>query len=155
LTVDEEPRDRHVADDRIGQDGWMSHPPECGIGLVLDCADPERLAAFWAPALDYVSLGTAGAYAVLVPDARPGPKLLLQRVPEPKVAKNRMHLDIETPDIDAEAARLEALGARRVRPETLHEHGSTWILMTDPEGNEFCVCDGGAAATAEPTDDTT
>jgi predicted enzyme related to lactoylglutathione lyase len=116
------------------------------IGLVLDCADPERLAAFWGPALDYVNLGSAGAYVALVPDGRPGPKLLLQRVTEPKVTKNRMHLDFEVPDIEAAAERLQALGARRVRAEHMSEHGSSWILMEDPEGNEFCVCDGGSPA---------
>ncbi|HEX6237852.1 MAG TPA: VOC family protein [Acidimicrobiales bacterium] len=131
----------------------MSDNFERGIGLVLDCADPERLAAFWAPALDYVDVGSAGAYGVLVPNGRPGPKLLLQQVPEPKITKNRMHLDIETPDIEAEAARLEALGARRVGPDTIREHGTTWILMTDPEGNEFCVCDAGAGSGAEPSGD--
>ena len=81
---------------------------------------------------------------VLLPDGRPGPKLLLQQVPEPKTTKNRMHLDIDAVDIEAEATRLEALGARRVADDQLHEHGTSWILMTDPEGNEFCVCDGGA-----------
>lgn len=115
------------------------------IGLVLDCADPEALAAFWAPALDYVDLGSAGAYVALVPNGRPGPKLLLQRVSEPKAVKNRMHLDIEVADIEAEAQRLTSLGAIRVRGEQQSEHGSTWILMTDPEGNEFCVCDAGQA----------
>ena len=54
--------------------------------------------------------------------------------------------DIETPDIETEAARLEDLGARRIRDDHMHEHGTSWILMTDPEGNEFCVCDGGAAS---------
>jgi predicted enzyme related to lactoylglutathione lyase len=123
----------------------MSDHPTPGLGLVLDCADPERLAEFWAPAIDYVDLGMVGSYALLLPNGRPGPKLLLQRVPEPKTTKNRMHLDVETPDIDAEAARLEALGATRVQDDPVHEHGTTWILMTDPEGNEFCVCDSGAA----------
>jgi predicted enzyme related to lactoylglutathione lyase len=122
----------------------MTDTPERPIGLVLDCADPPRLAEFWAPALGYVSLGEAGAYVMLLPNGRPGPKLLLQKVPEPKTVKNRMHLDIETPDVAAEAARLEALGARRVQPDEVHEHGTTWIVMADPEGNEFCVCDGGA-----------
>lgn len=122
----------------------MTDTPGPAIGLVLDCADPDRLAAFWAPALDYVNLGNAGTYVVLLPNGRPGPKLLLQQVPEPKATKNRMHLDIETPDIEIEATRLEALGAQRVQDELLHEHGTTWILMTDPEGNEFCVCDAGA-----------
>jgi predicted enzyme related to lactoylglutathione lyase len=114
------------------------------IGLVLDCREPARLAEFWASALDYVSLGEAGAYVVLLPNGRPGPKLLLQQVPEPKSTKNRMHLDIDAVDIEAEATRLEALGARRVADDQSHEHGTNWILMTDPEGNEFCVCDGGA-----------
>jgi predicted enzyme related to lactoylglutathione lyase len=113
------------------------------IGLVLDCADPVALAEFWGPALDYVSVGEVGAYVALFPSGRPGPKLLLQRVDEPKVTKNRMHFDIEVLDIEAEAARLIALGATRVQPDTLSEHGTTWILMADPEGNEFCVCDAG------------
>jgi predicted enzyme related to lactoylglutathione lyase len=115
------------------------------IGLVLDCADPHTLAPFWAAALDYAIIGEAGSYVALVPNHRPGPKLLLQRVPEPKVGKNRMHLDIETPHIETEAARLQTHGATRVQPETRREHGTTWILMADPEGNEFCICDGGGA----------
>ena len=119
----------------------MTTPP--AIGLVLDCRDPRALAEFWAAALDYVSVGDAGSYTALFPNGRPGPKLLLQQVPEPKQVKNRMHLDIEAPDIDAEAARLEALGATRVRADRIAEHGTTWILMADPEGNVFCVCDGG------------
>jgi predicted enzyme related to lactoylglutathione lyase len=127
----------------------MTDTPTPAMGLVLDCADPERLAAFWAPALGYAYVGTAGSYAVLVREGKPGPKLLLQGVPEPKTTKNRMHLDLHTPDIDAEAARLEALGARRMENEHLREHGSTWILMTDPEGNEFCVCDNGAGGAAQ------
>jgi predicted enzyme related to lactoylglutathione lyase len=118
------------------------HHPE--MGLVLDCADPVALARFWGPALDYVSAGELGSYVALFPNGRPGPKLLLQRVAEPKSGKNRMHLDIEVPDIETEAARLAALGATRVQDETLSEHGTTWILMADPEGNEFCVCDAGS-----------
>jgi len=118
------------------------------LGLVLDCADPERLAAFWAPALGYVSLGSAGNYVALFPDGEPGPKLLLQRVEEPKAVKNRMHVDIEVADIEAEADRLEGLGATRVSRGPCREHGSTWILMSDPEGNEFCVCDGGQSPSA-------
>jgi predicted enzyme related to lactoylglutathione lyase len=114
------------------------------FGLVLDCADPETLAGFWAAALGYVTLGAAGSYVLLVAADGNQPKLLLQRVPEPKAAKNRMHLDIVAPDIHHEAARLEALGARRVTTAAMSEHGSTWLLMEDPEGNEFCVCDGGA-----------
>ena len=118
------------------------------LGLVLDCADPERLAEFWAPALGYVNLGTAGNYVALFPNGAPGPKLLLQRVTEPKAVKNRMHVDIEVADIDVEAARLVALGATRVSEGPCSEHGSTWLLMHDPEGNEFCICDGGQNSVA-------
>jgi predicted enzyme related to lactoylglutathione lyase len=116
-----------------------------GIGLVLDCVEPRRLAEFWAPALGYTNLGAAGSYVLLVDEHGGRPKLLLQGVPEPKAVKNRMHFDIETADITAEADRLEALGAHRIDAEPQHEHGSSWILMADPEGNEFCVCDAGAS----------
>jgi predicted enzyme related to lactoylglutathione lyase len=117
------------------------------FGLVLDCADPEPLAKFWSEALGYANVGTAGSYVALYPRHGNGPKLLLQRVTEPKTSKNRMHLDMETPDIEREAKRLIELGAQRVNDNPCSEHGSTWILMTDPEGNEFCICDDGTPAT--------
>jgi predicted enzyme related to lactoylglutathione lyase len=118
--------------------------PDVSLALVLDCADPEVLGTFWAGALGYVVLGGAGNYTLLTPDGRQGPNLLLQRVPEDKSVKNRMHLDIHTTDVPGEAARLEALGARRLEAEPRAEFGTTWVQMADPEGNEFCVCDGGA-----------
>jgi predicted enzyme related to lactoylglutathione lyase len=91
-------------------------------------------------------LGAAGAYVLLASPSGALPKFLLQRVGEAKLAKNRMHLDIETVDVDAEVERLEAIGARRVEQDARTEHGSRWVVMADPEGNEFCVCDGGASA---------
>lgn len=120
------------------------------FGLVLDCAAPDRLAAFWSAALDYVNVGSAGTYVALYPRSGDGPKLLLQQVDEPKAAKNRMHIDIDASDIGAEADRLTELGARRVGGSDFHEHGTAWIVMADPEGNEFCVCDGGSATSATP-----
>lgn len=116
------------------------------IALVLDCRDPERLAAFWGPALGYQRLGATGSYVVLGPSERGRPALVLQRVPEPKADKNRMHIDFHRRDIEAEARRLEAVGATRTAAEPRREHGVNWFLMADPEGNEFCVCDGGANA---------
>jgi hypothetical protein len=113
------------------------------MGLVLDCQDPDTLADFWSAALDYTHLGTAENYAMLIPNGRPGPKLLLQRVAEPKTGKNRMHLDIETHDIEECAQRLETLGAKRADASLYDELGHKWIVMADPEGNEFCICDGG------------
>ena len=108
------------------------------IGLVLDCADPRRLATFWTDALHYANLGAAGGYVLLADEAGKGPNLLLQQVDEPKVGKNRMHFDLHEADVDAEVARLEALGATRVDGPT-EEHGSRWVVMADPEGNEFCL----------------
>lgn len=68
-----------------------------------------------------------------------GRRLLFQRVPEAKTGKNRLHIDLhaEPGQMDAETARLEGLGAARLR--RVSEPGGTWVVMTDPEGNEFCV----------------
>ena len=112
------------------------------LELVLDCAEAERLAAFWTEALGYRRLGSAGNYIALVPVEGETPKLILQQVAEPKAGKNRMHLDMLAPDIEAEAQRLVTLGAQRIRAEPVVEHGTRWIVMADPEGNEFCVCQG-------------
>jgi len=116
------------------------------IGLVLDCADPSRLAGFWSAALGYTTVGGAGNYVMLVDPDAGRPKLLLQAVDEAKTTKNRMHLDIETPDVDSEVVRLESIGARRLETDARSEHGSRWVIMVDPEGNEFCVCDAGQPA---------
>jgi predicted enzyme related to lactoylglutathione lyase len=128
----------------------MSDRSNHRFGLVLDCVDPERLAEFWAAALDYVNVGFAGAYVALFPRDGNGPKLLLQQVDEAKSVKNRMHLDIDAADVEAEADRLTGLGARRMTTDLCREHGNSWIVMSDPEGNEFCICDGGS-----PTDPNT
>lgn len=116
------------------------------IGLVLDCADPEALGRFWEQALGLQRLGAAGAYVLLASPSGALPKFLLQRVGEAKLTKNRMHLDIETSDVDVEVERLEAIGARRIEQHARTEHGSRWVVMADPEGNEFCVCDSGTGA---------
>jgi len=100
-----------------------NHAPQ--LGLVLDCADPDTLARFWSEALGYDNLGTAGAYVALYPRGGERPKLLLQRVAEAKVVKNRMHLDIVVGDIERESARLEGLGAKRVEAGVCREDGST------------------------------
>ena len=104
--------------------------------LVIDCHDLLTGLAFWTAALDvseiegdphtevYVSLGHVVG----------GLRLLLQRVPEQKVAKSRLHLDIETDDVDAEVARLTSLGAT---VSELQSNGDAVLL--DPNGNEFWV----------------
>ncbi len=113
------------------------------LGLVLDCVDPDRLAEFWSPAIGYTTLGGGGNYVLLVDKSSHQPKLLLQRVAEAKSGKNRMHFDIETPNVDEEVTRLEGLGARRLEQDALEEHGNRWVVMADPAGNEFCVCNAG------------
>jgi predicted enzyme related to lactoylglutathione lyase len=62
-----------------------------------------------------------------------------------------MHLDFHVVDIDAEAERLQSLGARRISDEAVSEHSTRWHVMADPEGNEFCVCDGGHSSAGEST----
>jgi hypothetical protein len=118
---------------------------------VVDCADPSALSRFWAAALGYqvldespdlVEIGPGGRTdEQLVADFRSGPavpSLIFIRVPEPKTVKNRLHLDLSPidSDQDSEVSRLEDLGATRT---DLAPAGSSWVVMTDPEGNEFCV----------------
>ena len=110
------------------------------VDLVIDCKDPEGLADFWATALGYRKVGFLEPYFLLRSEDPSHPPLILQRVPEEKHDKNRMHLDIRTDDVDGVAARLEGVGATRIAERT--EHGARWITMSDPEGNEFCVCPG-------------
>jgi hypothetical protein len=120
------------------------------ISLAIDCARPAALAAFWAEALDYPAPDPSTPEEDLVLEApEPGmPAIYFQRVPEGKVAKNRVHIDIpvggegpfeaQVERINAEAARLVALGARDHRGP-IAEGGSYWVRMNDPEGNEFCL----------------
>jgi predicted enzyme related to lactoylglutathione lyase len=109
--------------------------------VVLDSTDANKLADFWAQALHYGRARADYPYVLLFPvEEGAGPELLLQTVPEPKRVKNRMHLDIRVSDIEAESKRLAALGARRLSAGVIEEHGFRWLVMADPEGNEFCVC---------------
>jgi predicted enzyme related to lactoylglutathione lyase len=110
--------------------------------LVLDCAEPERLATFWREALDYRDHYTDANLALLVPKEGIGSPLLLQRVPEPKAGKNRMHLDIVVEDIEAEVHRLQGIGAHRIDEDVQTFGGTRWVRMSDPEQNEFCVSTG-------------
>jgi predicted enzyme related to lactoylglutathione lyase len=108
------------------------------INYVLDCADPDALAGFWAAALGFERHGSGGPYVSL---RRPGtgqPELLLQQVPEAKRGKNRMHPDLRVADSEAEVARLRELGATVLRGP-LDDDGHWTTVMADPEGNEFCV----------------
>jgi predicted enzyme related to lactoylglutathione lyase len=109
------------------------------VDIVIDCNDPETLGAFWAAALGYRSVGSKGGFTLLLPAERAFPPVILQRVPEPKQGKTRVHFDLRVDDVESEAQRLEALGARRI---DIGQGDVEWIPMADPEGNEFCVCPG-------------
>ena len=109
--------------------------------ITFDCADPVRLAAFWQAALGYeVEAGSVPDEqgASLVDPAGHGPRMLFNPVPEGKIVKNRVHVDLAPNNsMDAEVARLIGLGARKIR--VFQKPYGTWTVMQDPEGNEFCV----------------
>jgi predicted enzyme related to lactoylglutathione lyase len=118
--------------------------------VTFDCEDALRVATFWSAALGRpLDAGASSAFASIgfaarrdkvgwaAVDREDEPTWMFAKVPEPKTAKNRMHLDVIAPDPEAEVARLVALGATRIRDAD--EYGYTWTVMQDPEGNEFCV----------------
>ncbi|MGH8930392.1 MAG: VOC family protein [Egibacteraceae bacterium] len=140
------------------------------LQVTFDCADPDRLATFWAAALDYEKQRPPEGYdswqAFLADRGMPedqwnsasaindpsgnGPRIYFQRVPEPKAAKNRVHLDVNvggghrTPTderrsrVNTAAEKLVGLGAT-IDGRAEGHFGEYWIVMRDPEGNEFCV----------------
>lgn len=104
--------------------------------VVVDCAEPAALARFWAQVLEARWALVDPGWAVV--DATPL-IVAFQQVPEPKSSpKNRVHLDVQVPDAAAAVARAEALGARRTGHDGLHENGDGYVVLQDPEGNEFC-----------------
>jgi predicted enzyme related to lactoylglutathione lyase len=106
--------------------------------ITVDCADVERVARFWAAALDRKLGDQTSPHFASLPADQPGvPTWLFLQVPEAKAAKNRMHVDLIAGDRDAEVARLVELGATRLAEHA--EYGLSWVVLADPEGNEFCV----------------
>lgn len=135
--------------------------------VTFDCADPERVARFWCEVLGYVvpppppgfasweefdrtrPAEEQGSSFACVDPTGSGPRLYFQRVPEGKVVKNRVHLDVRAGTglvgeervavLEAECARLTALGATRVRLLLADEVNESCLVMQDVEGNEFCL----------------
>ncbi|MFF1716946.1 VOC family protein [Streptomyces sp. NPDC058268] len=116
--------------------------------LAVDCHDPESLAAFWCQVLDFKVIDRSegkveiGSWVPTIEDVRARqmpPTLLFIRVPEARTVKNRLHLDISPIDnsTDDEVTRLLGLGAARTDVGQGPDCG--WVVMADPEGNEFCV----------------
>ena len=109
--------------------------------LCIDTPDPAKIASFWQAALGWRRTHEEDGEVVLEPPAGSpedgvAPDLLFLKVPEDKVVKNRLHLDLRPGDQAAEVARLEALGARRV---SIGQGKVSWVVMADPDGNEFDV----------------
>lgn len=106
--------------------------------VLIDCVDLEAMTTFWCEALDldHVWTGPSGGHLLAARDGSDR-RLALMPVREPKSAKNRVHFDLRPDDQQAEVARLEGLGARRI--DIGQTDVVTWVVMADPEGNEFCV----------------
>lgn len=120
------------------------------VQVTFDCADPERVARFWCEVLGYVlSPGEEGKDSACADPNGLGPRLYFQRVPEGKVVKNRVHLDVRVGTglvgaerlaaLEAESARLAALGAVQLYVLPADEENESCIAMQDVEGNEFCL----------------
>jgi hypothetical protein len=103
--------------------------------IVIDCDDVERVARFWSEALNLELNGPQDGEWWLEPGGD-HPDILFEKVPEAKSVKNRVHLDLRPNDQLAEVERLLGLGARRV---DIGQRDVPWVVMADPEGNEFCV----------------
>ncbi len=113
------------------------------LTVTVDCADPARLAGFWAALLGYERVGGVAQYASIGPGpgSVQGPKLIFQAVPEPKAGKNRLHLDIDLEPgepLEPAVQRAVSLGATVVG-DVVEEHGLRWQVLADPEGNELCI----------------
>ncbi len=125
------------------------------IQVTFDCADPDRLARFWADALGYEVQSVAAEdqppMRAIVDPSGARPRILFIEVPEAKAVKNRVHLDVDVGGgrgaplaerrarVDTTAARLLGTGATRVRAVEMPKTDEYWVVMQDPEGNEFCL----------------
>jgi hypothetical protein len=112
--------------------------------LCVDCRDPQLLAAFWSEVLGYETKMEDDVAFIEGPPGS-GPTILFAVVPEGKTVKNRLHMDVSPVDRgqEEEVARLEKLGATRV---DVGQGKVSWVVMADPEGNEFCVLKGRVSA---------
>jgi hypothetical protein len=120
--------------------------------VTFDCAEPERVGRFWCEVLGYVASPGAegqGDWFACADPSGVSPRLFFQRVPEGKVVKNRVHLDVRVGTglvgeervaaLEAECARLLPLGASRVELLLADEENESCLNMQDVEGNEFCL----------------
>jgi predicted enzyme related to lactoylglutathione lyase len=106
--------------------------------ITIDAADPYRLAGFWSALLGLAVTEVGPDYAELAPLYDGGPTLLFIQVPEGKVVKNRVHLDLSVDDVAASVEQALTLGASEAQGELAGPFA--WKVLHDPEGNEFCLC---------------
>ena len=104
--------------------------------ITFDSTDPDKLADWWARAVDGTTNAVAAGFFVIVNPPR-GPQLAFQKVDDPTPGKNKVHLDLVADDLDAEVARLEGAGATVVEPRS--DGDFRWVTLADPDGNQFCV----------------
>jgi hypothetical protein len=104
--------------------------------VVVDAADPVMLGRWWADALEWVVVDASPDEFEIRPTADRLPGILFERVAEAKAGKNRLHLDFRPQDQQAEVTRLLDLGARHA---DVGQGQQSWVVLADPEGNEFCV----------------
>ncbi len=123
------------------------------VQVTFDCAEPVRVAQFWAEVLGYEATvpppEEPGSWAVCADPTGKGPRMYFQRVPEGKVVKNRVHLDVRVGTglvgeerlaaLEAECARLIPLGATRFELLLADGENESCLVMQDVEGNEFCL----------------
>lgn len=110
--------------------------------LCVDCSDPRRLAEFWSEVLDYKITDSSDDEVEISGGEGTGPTILFVTVPEKKSMKNRLHIDVTATDRtqDEEVQRILELGARHA--DVGQGPDVSWVVLADPEGNEFCVLRG-------------
>ncbi|MBS1691969.1 MAG: VOC family protein [Actinobacteria bacterium] len=108
--------------------------------ITFDCTDPDALARWWAEAVSGEVNAVAPGEFVAV-GQQDGPTLGFQRVPDPTPGKNRVHIDFQATDMEAEVARLVALGATETERNSFGDE-FRWVVLADPAGNAFCVAGG-------------
>ena len=110
--------------------------PSSFYHLVIDSHEPRALARFWSAVLDQPILFEADDEVIVGAHKDAYPGLCFVTVPEAKTIKNRLHIDLNPDDLKAEVARVLALGARYA---DVGQGDAPWVVLADPEGNEFCI----------------
>lgn len=127
-----------MADEAVPADGPVGLPVVI-VDIGIDVNNLPVMTAFWEALVGFETVRSADNYSYMVNPSNVGPHLFLQRVPEVRTEKNRLHLDIVVPSLPDAVRRAESLGAIQVSEFRTH---ITWfVVLEDPEGNQFCLVD--------------